>query len=214
MAIKKYHRNIDQPDYVSRSQIKQEAQAIKELAVKLVDLSDAKIALLPISETSLKSLQDFKKMTSNLARKRHLMFVAKRLRQEDQEAIEAHINSPKLNQIENQQQSNDVKAELVSSIYKKLLASDSSMVETEIELLLDQHSLVERQPLRQLVRNIDHAKNSKKKQACELKLNHYLSANIEVKDLKADALENKNIESEAVKNESLASADPKGETIG
>jgi len=174
MAIKKYHRNIDQADYVSRSQIKQEAQEIKELAIKLVALTDAKLALLPLTETSLKSLQDFKKMTSHLAKKRHLMYVAKCLRKEDQEAIESSL--------EGEQAKLKTPAEApidkISPILQSLIEQDSSLTETLMEALLNKNSNMQRQTLRQLVRNINNAKDEKKKQSNCLKLHHYLSEHL------------------------------------
>ncbi|MDQ7050053.1 MAG: ribosome biogenesis factor YjgA [Enterobacterales bacterium] len=176
MAIKKYHRNIDQPDYVSRSQIKQEAQSIKQLAIRLVELTDAKLALLPLSETSLKGLQDFKKMTSNLARKRHLMYVAKCLRKEDQEAIESSLDGnlfkPK------SEPSADLTTDKAPSIIDSLVGQDSSKIEAVIESLLNDYPNIQRQTLRQLVRNINNAKDEKKKQSNKTKLCHYLGEHL------------------------------------
>ncbi len=175
MAIKKYHRNIDQPDYVSRSQIKQEAQAIKMLAARLVELPDAKLVKLPLSEISLKSLQDFKKMTSHLAKKRHLMYVAKCLRKDDYSDILSHLEDEKVKQKkslkENDSQANE---NLVAEALQGLVESSDSAIES---LILDYPS-IERQKLRQLLRNLNKAKTESKKQNCQNKLVNYLGEHI------------------------------------
>ncbi len=164
MAIKKFNRKENDPDYFSKTQQKNESIAIKKFGETLLELSTKNLAELPLAEVTLKSLLDYKKMTTNLARKRHLMFIGKCLRQEDENAIREVLQ-----------------AQSKASLVKKATPFDKTILdllndgEATIEKMLEKNLLLERQILRQLLRNIKNSKDEKKKLIAINKMKNYLN---------------------------------------
>ena len=64
----------------SRSQQRREALEVRSLGEKLVALSPAQLDKLPIPEDLLPHILDTQKITSDIARKRQLQFLAKQMR--------------------------------------------------------------------------------------------------------------------------------------
>ena len=157
--------NQEEDDFVSKTQLKNQAKELKKFGLKLTELSDEKLKSLPIDDVTLKSLLDYKIITSNLARKRHLMFIGKCLRNEDQQAIESVLS--------NELNSNLKQKVQISPIDNLADSLIENTEETINEILLDKPQL-ERQKLRQLSRNTINAKNEQKKLQSFKKLKAYL----------------------------------------
>jgi len=167
--MSKYYKDLE-PDVVSKTQLKNHAQVLKKFGMGLVELSDEKLKMLPVEEVTLKSLLDYKKINSNLARKRHLMFIGKCLRNENQQEIEQFLEK-----------------ELSPHKETKVVESENDPVDTLIEdlinigeekiteILIDNPQL-ERQKLRQFLRNISNAKTEQKKQQAIGKIKAYLQS--------------------------------------
>lgn len=83
----------EQTEEVSKSQRKRDAQAIKSLASKLIALSPARLAEVPLDPSLRREIESARSIKSNVARKRQLQFVAKLLRREGTEAIEETLAS-------------------------------------------------------------------------------------------------------------------------
>lgn len=73
----------------SRTQQRREALEVRELAERLVGLPLARLAKLPMSEELLAHVRDTQKVTSHIAHKRQLQYLAKQMRKEDDAALEA-----------------------------------------------------------------------------------------------------------------------------
>ncbi|MBD8526998.1 ribosome biogenesis factor YjgA [Pseudomarimonas arenosa] len=73
----------------SRSQRKREAEAVLELAEKLVALSTQQLGGLPIADHLRDAIRDTQRITSHIARKRQLHYLAKLMRREDDEELQA-----------------------------------------------------------------------------------------------------------------------------
>ena len=84
-------RDEDSGDYLGPSRSEQRRAALDVLALgeKLVALSDAQLAKLPIPEDLLPHIRDAARITSHVAHKRQLAFLAKQMRREDDEALDA-----------------------------------------------------------------------------------------------------------------------------
>ncbi len=166
MAIKKFHRNEGREDYTSKTSIKLDAHALTKWGKELLQLPESFLIQLPINGVTLKSLLDYPKITSNLARKRHLMFIGKCLRKEDEDLIRETLLD-----IEDKRQTKAPKAiEPVNPHLKQLIDEGDAAIET---ILLENENL-ERQKLRQLHRNYCNAKGVTKDKAME-KLKQYLN---------------------------------------
>ncbi len=73
----------------SRSQQRRDALEVLALGEKLAALSDAQLGKLPIPEGLLPHILDTRRITAHVARKRQLAFLAKQMRREDDETLDA-----------------------------------------------------------------------------------------------------------------------------
>jgi ribosome-associated protein len=132
-------------DEPSRSQLKREAQAVFELAERLVATSAAELARLPLSEELRDLVERSRRVTQQIARKRQLQYLAKQMRRRSEElpalreALErdqalARRESAALHRLE---------------AWRERLIADG---DPALELLLAQCPGLDRQQLRQLIR--------------------------------------------------------------
>lgn len=73
----------------SRSARRREALDVLELAKQLVELDPGRLAKLPLGGHLLPFIAQARRISSNIARKREIAFLAKQLRREDDEALDA-----------------------------------------------------------------------------------------------------------------------------
>jgi ribosome-associated protein len=72
-------------DGPSRSQQRREALEVFDLACALVELSDARLAQMPLSDELRALVIESRRITSHIARKRQLQFLAKQMRRREEE---------------------------------------------------------------------------------------------------------------------------------
>ena len=131
----------------SRSQQRRAALDVLSLGEKLVALTPAQLAKLPVSESLLPHIEESKRITSHIAHKRQLAFLAKQMRREDDATLDAIREAMDAN--------SDSARREVAAIHRvenwraRLLADgDAALSE-----LLTEYPEAERQRLRQLIRN-------------------------------------------------------------
>ncbi|AVY67449.1 ribosome biogenesis factor YjgA [Xanthomonas translucens] len=131
----------------SRSQQRRAALDVLSLGEKLVALTPAQLAKLPVPESLIPHIEESKRITSHIAHKRQLAFLAKQMRREDDATLDAIREAMDAN--------SDGARREVAAIHRvegwraRLLADgDSALSE-----LLTEHPEAERQRLRQLIRN-------------------------------------------------------------
>ena len=90
---KEFDKEQSEDGFVSKTQLKNQALDLKKFGLELAKLKTSIIENLPVGEVTLKSLTDYQKMTTNLARKRHLMFIGKCLRSESESAIREYLDN-------------------------------------------------------------------------------------------------------------------------
>lgn len=131
----------------SRSQNRREALEVLALGEKLVDLTPAQLARLPIPEGLLEHIEYTKRITSHGARKRQLAFLAKQMRREEDETLEAIRDAMDAN--------SETSRREVAIMHRMERWRERLMVEGDAALaeLLDEHPDADRQQLRTLVRN-------------------------------------------------------------
>lgn len=131
----------------SRSQNRREALEVLALGQKLVALSEAQLARLPVPESLLPHIRECKRITAHIAHKRQLAYLAKQMRREDEAVLEALRDALDEN---GETARREVAAmHRVEAWRERLLdGGDTSLAE-----LLDEYPEADRQRLRQLVRN-------------------------------------------------------------
>ncbi|WP_372012416.1 ribosome biogenesis factor YjgA [Pseudoxanthomonas sp. 10H] len=136
----------------SRSQQRREALEVLELAEKLASLTPTQLAKLPIPGDLLPHLEHTRKITAHIARKRQLAFLAKQMRREDDEALEAIRDA--LDEDGKAARREVAAMHRVEDWRERLVAEgDAALAE-----LLEEHPAADRQHLRQLVRNAHEEK--------------------------------------------------------
>ena len=73
----------------SRSQQRRDALDVLELGRRLSELSDAQLERLPLPEALLPHIRETRRITSHIARKRQLAYLAKQMRREDEQTLDA-----------------------------------------------------------------------------------------------------------------------------
>jgi ribosome-associated protein len=131
----------------SRSQNRREALEIYTLGEKLVSLTDAQLAKLPVPESLLPHIRECRRITAQIAHKRQLQYLAKQMRREDDEALDAIRDA--LDEKGEAARREVAAMHRVEAWREKLLAEgDDALAQ-----LLDEYPDADRQLLRQLVRN-------------------------------------------------------------
>ena len=131
----------------SRSQERRDALDVLKLGERLAGLTDAQLAKLPVPDDLLPHVLETRRITSHIARKRQLAFLAKQMRREDDETLDAIRDAL------------DEKGEAArletgamhrAEAWRERLLDEGDAALSE---LLDAHPGADRQQLRQLVRS-------------------------------------------------------------
>ncbi|GAB6197288.1 ribosome biogenesis factor YjgA [Lysobacter xanthus] len=131
----------------SRSQQRRAALDVLELAKALVELTPTQLSRVPVPEATLPHIEDTRRITANIARKRQLAFLAKQMRKLDDEELQAMRDA--LDEKSDASRAEAAALHRVEAWRAKLLdGGDEALAE-----LLDEHPAGDRQRLRQLVRN-------------------------------------------------------------
>ncbi|MFC6839724.1 ribosome biogenesis factor YjgA [Xanthomonas theicola] len=131
----------------SRSQQRREALEVLTLGEKLVALTPAQLARLPVPESLVAHIADAKRITSHIAHKRQLAFLAKQMRREDEQTLDAIREAMDAN--------SDGARREAAALHRledwrgRLLADGDAALSG----LLTEYPGADRQRLRQLIRN-------------------------------------------------------------
>ena len=132
----------------SRSANRRAALDVLELGEQLVALSAAQLARLPIPDEVMPHIRETQRITSYGARKRQLAFLAKQMRRQDDEALDAIRDA--LSKDGDAGRRETAAMHRIEALRDSLLGEDGDAAMTA---LLDEHPQADRQKLRQLVRN-------------------------------------------------------------
>jgi len=131
----------------SRSQNRRDALEVLALGEKLVSLTEAQLSKLPVPDSLLPHIRECKRITAQIAHKRQLQYLAKQMRREDDEVLEAIRDA--LDEKGEAARREVAAMHRVETWRDRLLdGGDAALAE-----LLDEYPTADRQQLRQLVRN-------------------------------------------------------------
>jgi ribosome-associated protein len=130
----------------SRSQRKREADAVLDLAQQLVALTPSQLAKVPLPDNLLAAVADTRRITSHVAHKRQLHYLAKLMRREDDETLDPIRRS--LDQDSAEAKRETAALHRLEALRERLLTEGDSVLGE----LADAHPGLDRQHLRQLVR--------------------------------------------------------------
>lgn len=138
--------------WVSKSEIKRDAEDLKQLGEKLVNLTKANLTKVPLDD-SLKDAIELAQRLQKEARRRQLQYIGKLLRSIDAEPIREALE--KIENKHNQQQAMLHKLEILRD---ELVAKG----DTALTDLLNEHPSADRQHLRNLIRAAQKEKEQNK----------------------------------------------------
>ncbi|QIL20251.1 ribosome biogenesis factor YjgA [Thermomonas sp. HDW16] len=141
----------------SRSQQRRAALDVLELGEQLAALSAAQLAKLPIPDELMPHIRETQRITSYGARKRQLAFLAKQMRRQDDEALDAIRDA--MSKDGDATRRETAAMHRVEALRDTLLGEDGDAAMTD---LLAAHPDADRQKLRQLVRNVHEERKRNK----------------------------------------------------
>ena len=140
----------DDPDHdygPTRTQQRRDALAVLELAGQLVELPPTRLAKLELPDDVRDEIAHVRRITSHIARKRELAFLAKLMRRHDNTAFDAVRAA--LGENRDRQRQETAAMHRLEALRERLLGEDGDSTTSE---LIEQHPDVDRQHLRALIR--------------------------------------------------------------
>ncbi|TYG35395.1 ribosome-associated protein [Lonepinella koalarum] len=150
--------------WVSKSEIKRDAEDLKKLGSKLVELTPANLEKIPLDETLLDAIHLARRSVKE-AKRRQLQFIGKLLRSMDTDPIQEALD--KIENKHNQQQ---------AMLHKIEYLRDDLVEKGDDELaqFFDQHPDADRQHLRNLIRSAQKEKEQNKPPKAYREIYQYL----------------------------------------
>lgn len=159
-------------DLKSKSEIKREMHRLQDFGQKLVDMSKHQRSRLPLTEELKYAMVLADKIhNKHEALRRHIRHIAKILVETDLEPINQALDI-----MANKHQQESAKHVHLEAIRDELVSNDNEMIES----LLTDNPTMERQKLRQLVRQAAKEKKAEKPAKYHKELLSYLKANIKL----------------------------------
>jgi len=155
----------DDIEIVSKSEIKRQMTALQKLGEKLLELSDKQMATIPTSEKLDEALATYKRIKHHEGRRRQLQYIGKLMREEDGEGIATAVKI-----IEDGQRSLARAFQELEKWRDRLIAEGEQALGDVAEKYPD----IDRQHLRQLIRNAQKEASQNKPPASAHKLFKYL----------------------------------------
>lgn len=167
---KHHNSEIDDEDFVSKTQIKQEAERLKKIGLELVDLTKGEREKIPLDDELLDAIE----LCTRINRKkdgfrRQLQLIGKKLRSRDIEPIELGLNNLK--------SSHSVANRHFHSL-ERLRDDILNEGNDGINKVISQYPQLERQKLRQLLRTAQKQEAQKKPPAAAREIFQYLRSEI------------------------------------
>lgn len=145
----------------SKSQLKREMHALQALGEAIIAMTPAERARFPLSDDMLAAVEETARVRSHEGRRRHMQYVGKVMRRENLEAIKAVYD-----EIEQETLRRDHAFHRLEGWRDRLLNEGDAAVEAFIADYPD----VDRQALRQLIRNAQRERDKGKPPASARKL--------------------------------------------
>lgn len=118
-------------DYISKSQLKREAESLQELGIQLLELPSNLYASLALPDDLAKALSDAQKIKSKNAYRRQLQFIGRVMRGVDEETVEQMERVVQQWKLGNKNQAQAHKK--LEEEREKLIAGDNELLQRYLE---------------------------------------------------------------------------------
>jgi len=158
------------PDNESKSQRKEDMLALQKVGESLIKLTEEQLATIDLPDNLLAAIQHIKSLTSHEAKRRQLQYIGKIMRQIDPESIKQALK-----RIEFIHEKNTTQFHHIEEWRSKLLMHGDDALNS----FLADYPKVDRQQLRQLIRNAERDRKNNKNTGAEKALFKYLRSIVE-----------------------------------
>lgn len=162
-AMAEFHDDFSEEK--SKSQVKREMLALQELGDRLTKLKADMLARLPLTDGLRKALDEAPKHTAHAARKRHIQFIGKLLRDQDLDAILALLD-----QVDSSTRQYNERFHALERWRDRIVAEGDAAIEPFVALYPE----ADRQHLRGLVRQAQHEAARNKPPSAARKIFKYI----------------------------------------
>lgn len=149
----------------SKTQVKRELHALVDLGERLTTLKPDLLNRLPLTDGLRRALADAPKHTANIARKRHILFIGRLMRDQDIDAILSLID-----QLDASTRQYNERFHGLERWRDRLLGGDDAVLES----FVGDYPEADRQHLRQLIRQAQHEAAQSKPPAASRKIFKYI----------------------------------------
>ena len=149
----------------SKSQVKRELHALVDLGERLTTLKPDLLNRLPLTDGLRRALADAPKHTANIARKRHILFIGRLMRDQDIDAILTLID-----QLDASTRQYNERFHGLERWRDRLLGGDDAVLDS----FVGDYPEADRQHLRQLIRQAQHEAAQSKPPAASRKIFKYI----------------------------------------
>lgn len=157
--------DLDGFEEKSKTQVKRELHALQELGERLTTLKPDVLDRLPLTDALRKALADAPKHTANIARKRHLQYIGKLMRDQDVDAILALVD-----QLDASTRQYNERFHALERWRDRLIAGNDET----LEAFVTEYPETDRQHLRGLIRHAQHEAARNKPPAASRKIFKYI----------------------------------------
>jgi len=155
----------DDFDEKSKTQVKRELHALQDLGERLTTLKPDLLDRLPLTDALRKALADAPKHKAHIARKRHLQYIGKLMRDQDTDAILALVD-----QLDASTRQYNERFHALERWRDRLIGGDDST----LEAFVVEYPETDRQQLRSLIRHAQHEAARNKPPAASRKIFKYI----------------------------------------
>lgn len=149
----------------SKTQVKRELHALVDLGERLTTFKPDLLNRLPLTDALRRALADAPKHTANIARKRHILFIGRLMRDQDIDAILSLID-----QLDASTRQYNERFHGLERWRDRLLVGDDAVLDSFVA----DYPEVDRQHLRQLIRQAQHEAAQNKAPAATRKIFKYI----------------------------------------
>lgn len=149
----------------SKTQVKKELLALQDLGERLTTLKPDVLAKLPLTDALQKALLEAPKHKAHIARKRHLQYIGKLMREQDIEAIVALVD-----QLDASTRQYNERFHNLERWRDRLIGGDDDTLESFVV----EYPETDRQHLRSLIRHAQHEAARNKPPAAARKVFKYI----------------------------------------
>lgn len=149
----------------SKSKVKRELLALQELGERLTTLKPELIARLPLSDALQKALADAPKHKAHIARKRHIQYIGRLMRDQDVDAILALVD-----QVDASTRQYNERFHALERWRDRLIGGNDEV----LDAFVSEYPDADRQHLRSLIRHAQHEAAHNKPPAAARKVFKYI----------------------------------------